>query len=76
MYHYDPATALEELREDAVLPNPVLLCDMILRRNLAPGQATARASAHLPDGSRSGEALCTGTIAPGETARAECAAPP
>ena len=39
MNHYDPATALEELREDAVLPNPVHLRDMILRRNLAPGQA-------------------------------------
>jgi hypothetical protein len=44
--------------------------------NLAPGPATARATAHLPDGSLTGEALCTGTIAPGETAHAECAAPP
>ena len=24
MYHYDPGTALEELTEDATLPNPVL----------------------------------------------------
>jgi hypothetical protein len=39
MYHYDPETALEELREDATLPNPVHLRDMILRRNLAPDQA-------------------------------------
>ena len=39
MYHYNPATALEELREDAALPNPVHLRDMILRRNLAPAQA-------------------------------------
>jgi hypothetical protein len=23
MYHYDPATALEELSEEAILPNPV-----------------------------------------------------
>ena len=23
MYHYDPTTALEELTEDATLPNPV-----------------------------------------------------
>ncbi len=34
MYHYDPATALEELQEDAVLPNPVHLRDMMLRAHL------------------------------------------
>ena len=34
MYHYDPNTALEELRDDAVLPNPVRLRDMILRTKL------------------------------------------
>ena len=34
MYHYDPATALEELNDDAVLPNPVHLRDMLLRANL------------------------------------------
>ena len=34
MYHYDPATALEELHEDAVLPNPVHLRDMMLRAHL------------------------------------------
>jgi hypothetical protein len=39
MYHYDPETALEELRDDAALPNPVHLRDMILRRSLAPEQA-------------------------------------
>jgi hypothetical protein len=43
--------------------------------NLPPGVATARASARLTDGSRSAEALCSGTIAPGETSRADCAAP-
>jgi hypothetical protein len=32
MYHYDPNTALEELTEDATLPNPVHVRDMILRR--------------------------------------------
>ncbi len=31
MYHYDPNTALEELKEEAVLPNPVHVRDMILR---------------------------------------------
>jgi hypothetical protein len=34
MYHYDPNTALEELRDDAVLPHPVHLRDMILRSKL------------------------------------------
>lgn len=34
MYHYDPHTALEELRDDAVLPHPVHLRDMILRTRL------------------------------------------
>ena len=31
--------ALEELREDAVLPHPVRLRDMILRTKLAPQEA-------------------------------------
>jgi hypothetical protein len=34
MYHYDPATALEELRDDAALPNPVHMRDMLLRAHL------------------------------------------
>jgi hypothetical protein len=34
MYHYSPITALEELNEDAVLPNPVKLRDMMLRAHL------------------------------------------
>jgi hypothetical protein len=36
MYHYDPTAALEELNEDAVLPNPVKLRDMMLRAHLDP----------------------------------------
>ena len=39
MYHYDPQTALEELQEDAILPHPVHLRDMILRAKLNPDQA-------------------------------------
>lgn len=39
MYHYNPATALEELHEDALLPHPVKLRDMILRVQLAPQEA-------------------------------------
>lgn len=34
MYHYDPTTALEELKDEAVLPNPVHLRDMMLRAHL------------------------------------------
>ena len=34
MYHYDPVTALEELNEDATLPNPVHLRDILLRAHL------------------------------------------
>jgi hypothetical protein len=36
MYHYDPKTALVEITEDATLPNPVHVRDMILRKRLGP----------------------------------------
>ena len=39
MYHYDATTALEELNEDATLPNPVHLRDMILRKRLKPEES-------------------------------------
>ena len=39
MYHYDPKTALEELTEDATLPNPVHVRDMILRKRLGPDKS-------------------------------------
>lgn len=39
MYHYNPSQALEELQEDAVLPHPVKLRDMILRNQLGPQDA-------------------------------------
>jgi hypothetical protein len=39
MYHYDPTTALEELTEEATLPNPVHVRDMILRRRLKPDES-------------------------------------
>ena len=39
MYHYDPYSALDELRDDAVLPHPVHLRDMILRTKLDPTTA-------------------------------------
>jgi hypothetical protein len=39
MYHYDPVTALEELQEEALLPNPVRVRDMMARGHLTPEQA-------------------------------------
>jgi hypothetical protein len=39
MYHYNPSTALEELTEEATLPNPVHVRDMMLRRKLTADQA-------------------------------------
>jgi hypothetical protein len=39
MYHYDPTAALEELTEDATLPNPVHVRDMILRKHPSTDRA-------------------------------------
>jgi hypothetical protein len=39
MYHYDPNTALEELTDDATLPNPVHVRDMILRKHPSTDKA-------------------------------------
>ena len=39
MYHYDAKTALEELQEDALLPHPVKLRDIILRTQLGIKEA-------------------------------------
>lgn len=39
MYHYDPSTALEELRDEAQLPNPVHLRDMVLRTSHSAAEA-------------------------------------
>ena len=39
MYHYDVTTALEELKEEAVLPSPVHLRDMLLRAHLRADQS-------------------------------------
>jgi hypothetical protein len=41
MYHYNAKTALEELQEEALLPHPVKLRDMILRTQLGPKEAQA-----------------------------------
>jgi hypothetical protein len=39
MDHYDAKSALDELREDAMLPHPVRLRDMILRTQLNASDA-------------------------------------
>ncbi|HXN24456.1 MAG TPA: hypothetical protein VOA41_17085 [Candidatus Dormibacteraeota bacterium] len=39
MYHYDAKTALDELKEEALLPHPVRLRDMILRTRLGAEEA-------------------------------------
>lgn len=39
MYHYDPTTALEEINEEAILPNPVHVRDMILRKHPTPDKS-------------------------------------
>jgi hypothetical protein len=39
MYHYDPSTALEELTEEAILPHPVHVRDMMLRHKLTADQS-------------------------------------
>ena len=39
MYHYNPVTALEELKEEAILPNPVHVRDMLLRAHLGPDRS-------------------------------------
>jgi hypothetical protein len=39
MYHYNAETALEELTEDAALPHPVHVRDMIVRSELSPDRA-------------------------------------
>ena len=39
MYHYDPSIAIEELKEEAALPNPVHMRDMILRARLTPDRS-------------------------------------
>lgn len=39
MYHYNPDSALDELADDGILPNPVHVRDMIVRSRLSPDQA-------------------------------------
>jgi len=60
MYHYDPATALEELNEEAVLPNPVHLRDMLLRAQLVADDSLPLNREFLEYQKHFGEALRLG----------------
>ncbi len=39
MYHYNPAVALDELKDETALPNPVQMRDMMLRAHLDAGSS-------------------------------------
>ena len=66
MYHYDPNTALEELNEEALLPNPVHLRDMLLRAGLKPDESLALNRQFLEYQRHFGEALQLGKQVLGE----------
>ena len=61
MYHYDPVTALEELSEDAMLPNPVKLRDMMLRAHLDPDHSLEYNRLFVEYQSQFGEAQDSGS---------------
>ena len=61
MYHYDPNTALEELNEEAALPNPVHMRDMILRAKASPERALHLNQQFLEYQRYFGEAMKLGT---------------
>jgi len=60
MYHYDPSTALEELTEEATLPNPVHMRDMILRKHPSTDKALELNRMFLEYQKNFGEALKLG----------------
>jgi hypothetical protein len=60
MYHYDPAVALEEMKDETVLPNPVHMRDMILRAHLTPDQSLECNRIFLEYQKHFGEALNLG----------------
>jgi len=60
MYHYDPNTALEEMKEEAVLPNPVHVRDMLLRAHLTPDRSLELNRLFLEYQKNFGEALKLG----------------
>ena len=68
MYHYEPKTALEELNEEAALPNPVHMRDMILRARLTPDRSLEMNrqfldyQKHFAEAQKLGKALLTQLI--------------
>jgi len=68
MDRFDPALALEELNEEARLPNPVLLRDMLLRAHLAPEQSLELNRQFIEYQKHFGQALKIGKTLLGELA--------
>ena len=60
MYHYDPVVALEEMKDDTVLPNPVHMRDMMLRAHLSADQSLELNRIFLEYQKHFGEALKLG----------------
>lgn len=60
MYHYDPKTAMEELSEDSILPNPVHMRDMMLRAHMDPDRSLEMNRMFLEYQKHFGEALRLG----------------
>lgn len=60
MYHYDPAVALEEMKDETVLPNPVHMRDMLLRAHLTADQSIELNRVFLEYQKHFGEALKLG----------------
>ena len=69
MYHYDPPTALEELNEESLLPNPVHLRDMLLRARLSPGRSLELNRQFVDYQKHYGEALRLGREVLGQLTR-------
>ena len=60
MYHYNPTTALEEINEEAILPNPVHLRDMLLRAKMTPEMSLELNRQFVEYQKHFGEALALG----------------
>ncbi|HVP64032.1 MAG TPA: hypothetical protein VMT82_03990 [candidate division Zixibacteria bacterium] len=60
MYHYDPAVALDEMKDETVLPNPVHMRDMMLRAHLSADQSLELNRIFLEYQKHFGEALKLG----------------
>ncbi len=68
MYHYNPETALEELAEESILPNPVHMRDMMLRahldadRSLEMNRVFLEYQRHFGEAQKLGKTLLKGLV--------------